>query len=211
MRIRALALLATLLLPLPLLAQTYNYTYTGNDFVNDAPYSVVYAPYTTSDFVTVTFTLSTPLADNLTGNSGFGATIFPLTWSFSDGVQTDTSADLSADSDFYLDTNGSGTIVDWQVLDTFGVGFSSQIQTIFETQLAYSYNYDYGYNSPRNGANLTSGEGSEIYNPGLWTVSESVSSVPEGSSFPLLLLSGACLCGVVFFRFRKRLGAGGGA
>jgi len=209
MRIRALALLATLLLPLPLLAQTYDYTYTGNDFQGDGLYVVPpVLPYTTSDFVTVTFTLSAPLGDNL----GEGTTIRPLTWSFSDGVQTDTSADLSADSDFYLDTNGSGTIVDWQVLDTFGVGFSSQIQTIFETQLAYSYNYDYGYNSPRNGANLTSGEGSEIYNPGVWTVSESgAPSVPEGSSLSLMLLSGVCLLGAGFFRFRKKSGAAGQA
>jgi hypothetical protein len=199
MRIRALALLATLLLPLPLLAQTYDYTYTGNDFQGDG-LSVVppVLPYTTSDFVTVTFTLSAPLGDNL----GEGTTIRPLTWSFSDGVQTDTSADPGATSDFTFITNGSGQILDWDVVDYFGVADNSSIGTYGATP----FNVDDGVYSYTGSVS-----GAEKYNPGLWTVSESVSSVPEGSSYPLLLLSGACLFGVGLFRYRKSLGAGDGA
>ena len=47
MRIPSIALLASLLLPLPALADTYTYTYTGNYF------TVVQGSYTLSDSVTV--------------------------------------------------------------------------------------------------------------------------------------------------------------
>lgn len=194
MRMRSLALLATLLLPLPLLAQTYDYTYTGNDF----NYYDVSGPYTTSDFVTVSFTLSAPLGPDLTGNSsngGFGPEITPLTWSMSDGVQTDTSADPSAKIEaFNFITNSSGTIVDWSVSIEFGAPACCWIGTIYEPQVSSGYISDYGSNGL--------GGGHDALDPGSWSVSES--SVPEGSSFPLLLLSGACLFGVGFFRLYRR-------
>ena len=60
MRLRLLLLSALLpVLPMPVLADTV-YTYTGNPFIQ------AYAPYTTSDFVRGSFTVSSPLAPNLT-------------------------------------------------------------------------------------------------------------------------------------------------
>jgi hypothetical protein len=110
MRIRTLALLATLALPAPLLATSYTYTYTGNDFNY---FAAVGEPqvYTASDFVTIQFTLSAPL----TYNPG-GSYVTPTSFSASDGVQTitNTSANLY-DYSFQFFINGSGAIAAWNV------------------------------------------------------------------------------------------------
>jgi hypothetical protein len=200
MRMRGLALLATLLLPLPLLAQTYNYTYTGNDFQDVAGVFPPTPPYSTSDFVTVTFTLAAPLPDN----QGIGTEVFPLSWSVSDGVQSNTSADVSADAQFYFRTNGSGTILNWGISDYFGLPDGAYIETDLEPN-DLGLDFDEGYN----GTGRLEYDAAERYNPGVWTVSES--SVPEGSSFPLLLLSGTCLLGAGLFRFRRKSRTAGAA
>src|SRR3974377_1062862 len=67
-------------------AQTYVYTYTGNDFTsvanapNPPPFGSL--PYTTSDKVTGSITFSAPLGANYAGNPS--ATM--LLYNFSDGV-----------------------------------------------------------------------------------------------------------------------------
>jgi len=190
----------------------YTYTYTGNDF----QYLNGTAPllYTTSDFVTVTFTLSAPLGDNLSGGVAEPSNVTPLTWSFSDGVQTDTSADPNAGictgpiqdcTYFDLTTNGSGTIVDWFVDDQFSVEGENQIQTLS--------GFPSGYNGDVGSRNLPSpaGSGDEFYNPGVWSVSESSSpsSVPEGPSFAFLLLGLASIGGLARFDARRRTAAPG--
>jgi hypothetical protein len=68
------------------------YTYTGHDF------TVVNGPYTTSDFESVSVTLSSPLAYN-SGLTGYTPTAF----SFSDGVQTLTNFTPNMDAEgFFL-------------------------------------------------------------------------------------------------------------
>jgi hypothetical protein len=63
-------------------AQTYVYTYTGNDFtsVSNAPNESSYGfvPYTTSDKVTGSITFSAPLGDNYEGNPSLLALVTPL-------------------------------------------------------------------------------------------------------------------------------------
>jgi len=191
MRIRPFALLAIFLLPLSLAAETY--TYTGNDFTLVGNFSTP-PVYSTSDFVTITFTTAAPLPDNLMSGSDPWASVVPLSWSFSDGVQSDNSTDPTAYTQFYLGTNASGQIVAWYLYDTWP-------------------NFDNGAeiesgDDPGNGSfdfaadpegDYASNNGYDIVGiPGSWSVT------PEPPSFTLLLLGAACLCGVGYRRSRKR-------
>jgi hypothetical protein len=199
MRIRAVAVLATVLLPLPLLAQTYNYTYTGNDFtvLTGSP-----SPFTTSDYLTFTFTFSSPLPDNWDGNGFYFG--LPLSWSVSDGVQTYNGNGSTVDSDpvdnafFSVDINGSGQIVQWYTGSSFGGSF---IQSTYDVYASGQASGEDQAQEPGFGDAFQYGTP-----PGHWV--ESVSSVPEGSSFPLLLLSGCCLIGVGLFRLGKGFESG---
>jgi hypothetical protein len=90
------------LLSQPMFA-TITYTYTGNPFFNAS------APYTTSDMVTGSVELSSPLAANL------GLTmVTPLAFSFSDGVQTITNSNALVSSVSFA-TGPTGAITVWNV------------------------------------------------------------------------------------------------
>ncbi len=108
MRIRTLALLAALLLSAPLLtAQVTTYSYIGQDFTYAS------GAYTTGDSVTGSFTVSSPLADNLNTLT----TISPTSFSFTDGVDTisSNSSDLT-DVQFEVETNATGGLTAWDIL-----------------------------------------------------------------------------------------------
>lgn len=107
MRTALLALtVAIFALPMPLLADSVTYTYTGLDFTS------VDGPYTTSDSVTGSITLDAPLADDLTGLTA----IAPASFSFTDGVDTitNTTPDLTADL-IEVETNPTGDITGWYI------------------------------------------------------------------------------------------------
>ena len=72
------------------------YTYTGNDFTSNS------GSFTDADKVTGTIDLATALGDN----SG-SVEISPVSYSFSDGVQTLTNSNSSLSG--YLATNAVGT------------------------------------------------------------------------------------------------------
>jgi PEP-CTERM motif len=78
------------------------YTYTGQDFTQGT------RPFSTSDFISGSFTTTTPLADNLDLVS-----IHAVAFSFSDGVDTIDNAD--GDDFIEISTNASGAIVDWDI------------------------------------------------------------------------------------------------
>jgi hypothetical protein len=217
MRLRTLILLTIFLLPLPLLADTYTYTYTGNDyqpgnFLGTTGYT---QPYTASDFQIITFTLSAPLGDNLSGGpNGYGPYITPVSWSFYDGVQTDTSADPAAITIFQFLTNGNGQIVNWILSDDFGTlnnnfGATNKIVSVYEPPFDTYSSYDISWLIITNGGQFYVGEHN---NPGVWTVSESLSSpVPEGPSLVYMLLGAACCSGFAIFDSRRRVGADAGS
>jgi hypothetical protein len=195
MRIRTFALLATFLLPLSLAAESY--TYTGNDFITVGNFS---SPpvYSTSDFVTITFTTAAPLPDNLgPGEYGDFVAVVPLSWSFSDGVQSDNSTDPNAHTEFYLITNASGQIVDWYMSDDWpstlhGAEIDSGYNSYNDTSVDFAADPEGDYASSI-----------DYYDPvgipGSWSV-----TTPEAPPFALLLLGGACLCGAGYLRSRKR-------
>src|ERR1700722_6983711 len=91
-------------------ASTYTYTYTGNDFTSGG----VEPPYTVSDRITGSFTLSAPLGDSFSG------LVTPISFSFTDGQQTITNSNIThpyGSSFEYIDinTSSSGAILGWSI------------------------------------------------------------------------------------------------
>ncbi len=85
-------------------AQTYIYTYTGNDFTSASE------PYTTSDKITANLILSAPLGANYEGSPA--ATL--LNFGINDGVSQDLpSLPNMYVADFTFGTDSSGDIVSW--------------------------------------------------------------------------------------------------
>ena len=84
------------------------YTYTGNPFGFDD------APYVSTDFVSITFTVTNPLAANLLIDGHVLSNVTPTSYSFSDGVQTLDTGNSSI-LFFNLGTDGSGHIINWEL------------------------------------------------------------------------------------------------
>ncbi len=147
--------------PASVQAVPITYDYTGNTFTNAT------APYTTSDKVTVSVTLSMPL-----GNS-FSGSVSPIAFSFSDGVQTITNLNAIF-SQFIFATSPSGAIETWNLAASVNPGFN-----IVTSNEPGSQVFD-------GTAIQNSGHGSNSNNPGTWTVA----AAPDGgTSITLLSLS----------------------
>jgi hypothetical protein len=81
------------------------YTYTGNHF------TTALSPYTTNDFISGSFDLATPLDNNLPFTS-----ITPLSFSFSDGVQTFLSTTPGLLFSFFIQTDATGIPSSWDIV-----------------------------------------------------------------------------------------------
>jgi hypothetical protein len=156
-------------------AQSYIYTYTGNDFTsvfnaaNELLYGIL--PYTTSDRITGSIAFSAPLGDNYSGNPS--ANILSL--NFTDGVGPQNVVGPGPGSLVLstFATDSSGNIVSWNfgVLDFLSGGTETKgIQTENDSgNVVDSGNIDQ--------ASGIVGEGSVSASPGVWV--ETV--VPEPS------------------------------
>jgi hypothetical protein len=175
-------------------AQTYIYTYTGNDFTSvfNAAGEGFYGggPYTTSDKITGSISFSAPLGDNYEGIPS--ATM--LSYNFTDdvGPQNAAGSTLGGGLGFpyvmasTFGTDSSGNIVSWNFAVT-GFSPSGTLTKGIQTENDSSNVVDSG-NFVQEG--VLEGEGSVSAAPGVWV--ETVVAVPE-PSVGLLFVSFAAL------------------
>jgi hypothetical protein len=187
-----LALLATFVLALPLMASaSYTYTYTGNDFTTITCVGNCPSPaYSTSDFISGSFTLPSPLAPNLDDVS-----IFPSSFTFTDGPDTFTSGDplisVCSCSPFFsnFSTDASGNITAWNIMLTLGELGAASLTTVDANLgvirgLTVDDYANYSDNTPDGftGQNTAQNTG----DAGTWTLG-TASSAPEPGSLVLLV------------------------
>jgi hypothetical protein len=141
------------------------YDYTGLDFTR------VIGAYTTSDSVTGSFTLASPLGDNLSLS-----VITPVSFSFSDGVNTITSANASI-SLFEVNTDASGNMIYWNITLSLNGADISTADGLGDLA-------GFGGSS---GGNHASG-----------TMTLAATPVPEPGSWPLLLTGAGLLVALRF-------------
>jgi hypothetical protein len=177
-------------------AQTYLYTYTGNDFTSVIGNNFTFPsePYTTSDKVTGFISFSAPLGDNFEGNPP--ATL--LSYHFSDGVGPKNiggGPGVPALNSIILGTDSSGAIVSWNIeLLVFLPPNESETKGI-QTENDSANVIDSGNLDEAPGI---VGEGSVSGDPGVWV--ETIVVVPEPSA-GLLFVSFAVLV-LAFGRFK---------
>src|SRR5262245_55808483 len=136
------------------------YSYLGKDFTNFT------GPYTTSDHVTLTFTLASALGDNLPLS-----TVVPLTFTITDGVNTFTNT--SQIQSFALSTTSVGSIDTWQIevdANTCCTSISTKSLPPFD----FTSQFDQGVFTDTSGFNT---RGISVA-PGAWTGPTEISGVP---------------------------------
>jgi hypothetical protein len=139
------------------------YTYEGN------PFNLIQIPYTTGDRVTGSLTLATALAANL-----ILAPVVPLSFSFSDGLQTisELNADISKIID--ISTDDAGDISQWEIRLSI---LPDRIATVSKTGQVDDF-----------GASTTHDEITAVFSsiqdePGVWT--SSISPTPLPAALPM--------------------------
>src|SRR5262249_23151044 len=143
---------------------------------------------TPRDRITGSVVLADPLGANLND-----AVEKPISFSFSDGVKTETNLDTN-DSSFMFSTDAAGNITKWEVVVYNAIGLGSPAIQSFNGLIGvYDQGfYDYGANTTQLGQNHNS--------PGVWTVS----AVPEPASW-VLMIAGFGGLGAALRRRREAL------
>jgi hypothetical protein len=185
MRIRSVALLAFILMPLPIMAST-TYTYTGNDLgFGGGPPTL---PYTTSDFLSGWFTVNTALADS-TKYTATQLEADGLSFSFSDGVTTYSGdTNILFGTEFTVWTDLSGDVSNW-IIEINNPSTEGRIETSPSGDIIW---YDYLLDAYAAG-------------PGTWSSNSTPTTpIPEPSSIVLLMTGTVSLAGMARRRFRRQ-------
>jgi hypothetical protein len=190
-QIRVLAFLAASIVALPLMASPVTYTYTGNDFT-----TATGPDLTTSDSVTGSFTVASPLGDNLNGANIAGSA---LSYSFSDGPDTITNTTPNIGLCFCsptidIWTDASGNINNWDVSLTVGELGSENITTEdFDAGIFRGIVIEDSGTTDNTGSDTASNTGDQ----GSWGPGVVASSTPEPGSLTLFGAGLAALAAAV--------------
>jgi len=163
------------------------YHYTGNHFTD------VVAPYTTSDSISGSVTLSSALGDNLTN---FQPSV--NSFSFTDGISTITSSSSNSTGNpdrFVFNTDAAGDIIGWLVQVYSG---STTDNLGIVTWAPGSPTEDISGRVFNNG--LSSQQVGNRNNPGVWSTT---APVPEPETYAMML-AGLGLLGFVARRRKQQ-------
>ncbi len=180
------------------------YTYQGNLFTAIG-YTRVGGgsglPYTTDDFVSGTFTVSTPLGDSRPFRQ-----LKPIAFSFSDGVDTLTSNDSFFNLMFEIGTDATGAISRWNiVMESVKIPSPGYYGIVTENAVLGGNPLitDYGLAPTTPVPGIYDVYGVNGNDPGTWIMNEPTPSTPEPGSIVLL---GSGMVGLVAM-IKRRLAA----
>ena len=193
-----LALLAGLALALPVTTHADTYTYTGSALGVDPSF-----PTSTAGLTNVSgyFTVSGALPGGQTDDD---ITSLITSFSFSDGLQTITSASTLTAEDFVVNTNGSGQIIDWAI-DL--VTASGSILSCWDVPQVDPYPSSGSYMADCEPGTGFGGSGDEVQTAGevgLVVPGSGSWSTPEPSALPML---GGGLLGLIGLAVRRKRSA----
>jgi hypothetical protein len=170
------------------------YLYTGPNFTTAG------SPYTTSNNVTASITLSAAPGPSF-------SPIFPIDFSFSDGVQTITNLTPNVSVvNFSFSADAMGAITRWNALVnvTPAVGIVDLIQTVGDPTGLFFFDQAQHHDAADVLSFATTNDNEDIGTVGgHWTL-QSASAVPEPSTWAMMLLGFAGL-GFAFRQSRRKV------